>query len=322
MDIRRQRRGRSGFTLVELVLATTIAMLLLGALYVAVDMQLRFAQNSRDLVEESTLARALLARIDSDASQVVGLSDPGRFRTAAGADALADPSATSSSTSATPTTTSSTTGATSSTSSTSASGATSTSSSSSSSTTDSGTSTNVVLPLGVQGDSETLHLFVSRFPRELYVNPNSDTQPVVSDLRRISYWLPDGQDSTTGLARQEVPLVTSDDALQNLPPGIDSESSYVIADEVRELNFQYFDGTNWQDTWDSTTPGADGVTPIGSPCAIAVTISVARPGANGNVKSYRHVIAIQTANGTTAQQTQSSTSAPSTTSSMGGGATP
>jgi hypothetical protein len=297
-------------------------MLLLGALYVAVDMQLRFAQNSRDLVEESTLARALLARMDSDASQVVGLSDPGRFRTAAGADALADPSATSSSTSATASTASSATGATSSTSSTSASGATSTSSSSSSSTTDSGTSTNVVIPLGVQGDSETLHLYVSRFPRELYVNPNSDVQPVVSDLRRISYWLPGGQDSTTGLARQEVSLVTSDDALQNLPPGIDKESSYVIADEVRELNFQYFDGTNWQDSWDSTTPGADGVTPIGSPVAIAVTVSVARPGASDSVKSYRHVIAIQTANGTTVQQTQSTTSGASAASSMGGGATP
>jgi type II secretory pathway pseudopilin PulG len=323
MDIRRQRRGRSGFTLVELVLATTIAMLLLGALYVAVDMQLRFAQNSRDLVEESTLARALLARIDSDASQVVGLSNPGRFRIAAGADALADPSATGSSTSTTPTTTPSTTGTTSSTSSTSASSSTSssTSSSSSTSTTDSGTSTNIVIPLGVQGDSETLHLFVSRFPRELYVNPNSDTQPVVSDLRRISYWLPDGQDSTTGLARQEVPLVTSDDALQNLPPGIDNESSYVIADEVRELNFQYFDGTNWQDSWDSTVPGADGVTPIGSPCAIAVTVGVARPGANGNLKTYRHVIAIQTANGNTPQsQTQSSQQ--SSTSTTGGGATP
>jgi hypothetical protein len=315
MDVRRQRRGRSGFTLVELVLATTIAMLLLGALYVAVDMQLRFAQNSRDLVEESTLARALLARIDSDVSQVVGLSDPGRFRLAAGADALADPSATSSSTSTPSTTASSTTSSTSSTSASS-----STSSSGSASTTDSGTSTNVVLPLGVLGDSETLHLFVSRFPRELYVNPDSDTQPVVSDLRRISYWLPDGQDSTTGLARQEVPLVTSDDALQNMPPGIEGEaSSYVIADEVRELNFQYFDGTNWQDSWDSTVAGADGVTPIGSPCAIAVTVGIARPGADGAVKTYRHVIAIQTANGNTPQAQSSQQSSASTT---GGGATP
>jgi len=284
-------------------------MLLLGALYVAVDMQLRFAQNSRDLVEESTLARAILARIDSDASQVVGLSDPGRFRVAAGADALSDPTATSPTTpttAAAPTTAASTAGMTT--------GASSSSASPSTSTTAGGTSTNIVLPLGVQGDSETLHLYVSRVPRELYLNINIDAPPVVSDLRRVSYWLPGGQDSPTGLARQEVLLVTSDDALQNLPPGIDIESSYVIAEEVRSLIFQYFDGTNWQDTWDSTVPGADGVTPIGSPRAIAVTVGVARPGANGNVKIYRHVIAITSANGTT-QQTQAQ-------SNTGGGAAP
>jgi type II secretory pathway pseudopilin PulG len=306
MNVRRQRRGRAGFTLVELVLATTIAMLLLGALYVAVDMQLRFAQNSRDLVEESTLARAILARIDADASQVVGLSDPGRFRVAAGADALSDPTATAAATpaAATPATTPAAAPA-----------AASGGASGSTATTESGTSTNVVLPLGVQGDSETLHLFVSRVPRELYMNVNSDTPPVVSDLRRISYWLIGGADNPAGLARQEVPIVTSEDALQNLPPGLDNESAFLIAEEVRSLNFQYFDGTNWQDTWDSTTPGVDGVTPIGSPRAIAVTVGVARPGANGNVKIYRHVIAIQSANGTTAQQTQ-----PASTS--GGGATP
>jgi hypothetical protein len=290
--------------LVELVLATTIAMLLLGALYVAVDMQLRFAQNSRDLVEESTLARAILARIDSDASQVVGLSDPGRFRIAAGADALSDPNATTVAASTTPaaSTTATTTGAASSTAST------------ATATTDSGTSTNILLPLGVQGDSETLHLYVSRVPRELYSNINSDTPPVVSDLRRVSYWLLGGADNPAGLARQEVPIVTSDDALQNLPPGVENEGSFLIAEEVRSLTFQYFDGTSWQDNWDSTTPGADGVTPIGSPRAVAVTVGVARPGANGNVKIYRHVIAIASANGTTQQAP-----APS---SAGGGATP
>ena len=114
------------------------------------------------------------------------------------------------------------------------------------------------MPLGVQGDADTLHLFITRVPREVWAN-NIDTPPVVSDLRRVSYWLAGGPDNPTGLARQEVPLITSDDALQNLPPGIDNESSFVIAEEARTLVFQYFDGTNWQDSWDSTTPGADGV---------------------------------------------------------------
>jgi hypothetical protein len=146
------------------------------------------------------------------------------------------------------------------------------------------------------------------------MNINSDAPPVVSDLRRVSYWLLGGADNPAGLARQEVPVVTSDDALQNLPPGIDNESSFLIADEVRSLIFQYFDGTNWQDNWDSTTPGADGVTPIGSPRAVAVTVGVARPGAIGAVKIYRHVIAISSANGTTQQSQPQSTT--------GGGATP
>ena len=272
MDIRRRRRGRSGFTLVELVLATTIAMLLLGALFTSRWICNCTSQNSRDLVEESTLSRALLAHMDADASQVIGLSDPSRYRMAVGSDALADPTSSSSSSStSTTSTTSSTTGTSSGTSSSSTSGSTS----SSTSTTEGGTTSNIVLPLGVQGDSETLNLFLSRVPREAWLNINSSMPPIVSDLRRVSYWLPGGQDSPMGLARQEVPLVTSDDALQNLPPGIDNEASYVIADEVRSLNFQYFDGTNWQDSWDSTVAGNDGVTPIGSPVAIAVTIGVA-----------------------------------------------
>ena len=155
---------------------------------------------------------------------------------------------------------------------------------------------NIVLPLGVQGDSETLHLFLSRVPREAWLNINSAyaagsqrcPRQLLAARRRRQ---PDRPRA------EEVPLVTSDDALQNLPPGIDGEDSYVIADEVRSLNFQYFDGTNWQDTWDSTVPGNDGVTPIGSPVAIAVTIDIARPGSNGAVKTYRHVIAVPTANG-------------------------
>jgi Tfp pilus assembly protein PilV len=307
---------RSGFTLLEVVLATGIAVMLLGGLYVAVDMQLRLAQQARDLVQESTLSRALFDRMDNDGSQVVDVCDPARFRLAAGADTGTGASST--------TGTSATTGAT---------GASSSSSSSTSST-DGGTTTNIVLPLGVEGDSETLHLFISRVPREALAdlnNPN-DVPPVVSDLRRVSYWLAGGDGSPAGLARQEIPLVTSDDALQNLPPGIDNESSYVLADEVRSLNFQYFDGTDWQDSWDSTTLGADGVTPVGSPRAIAVTIGIAPsrgPGTSqtddANLKTYRHVLVIPSANGTTAmsQATTGTTGTGTTGTGMtGSGAAP
>lgn len=333
----RQRRLRRGFTLLEVMLATAIAVLLLGGLYVAVDMQLRYAQDSRDIVQESTLSRAIFARMDTDGSQVVDLCDPARFRLASGSDT--GTSSTSSTTSGTSSagaaasstgaTTTSTTGATG--------GASSGSSTASGSTsTTSGVTTNVVVPLGVIGDAETLNLFISTVPREALATLNTQdaTAPVVSDLRRVSYWLVGGDSGPGGLARQEIPIITSDDALENLPPGIDNESSFVIADEVTDLSFQYFDGTDWQDSWDSTTLGADGVTPIGSPRAIAVTLSIARPKSPGvpqtgdpATKTYRHVIVIPSANGTTVM-TPNTTGTTGTTGSgaaggtTGGGSTP
>ena len=119
-----------------------------------------------------------------------------------------------------------------------------------------------MLPFGVMGDDQSLHLFISNLPREIYSSNGafgatdpSNTPPPVSDIRRVSYWLVGGEDNPGGLARQEVSLATSDDALQNLPPGVDNENSFIIADEVRSLQFQYWDGTDWQDSWDSTNSG-------------------------------------------------------------------
>ena len=74
------------------------------------------------------------------------------------------------------------------------------------------------------------------------------------------------------------------------------------------------------------------MTPIGSPRAIAVTIGIARPHAPGssqtddaNLKTYRHVLVIPSANGTTAmsQSTTGTTGTGTTgTGTTGSGATP
>jgi hypothetical protein len=134
-------------------------------------------------------------------------------------------------------------------------------------------------------------------------------------LRRISYWLSGGDGSPLGLARQEVKIETSDDALSTVPPDIPDEPSYVIAEEVRSLNFQYFDGTNWQDSWDGTAlGGSDGMTPLGPPMAIAITIGLVPPstekrgGKEPELKYYRHVVALPSANGALFQQLSNSTS--------------
>jgi hypothetical protein len=134
-------------------------------------------------------------------------------------------------------------------------------------------------------------------------------------MRRISYWLASGDNP--GLARQDLVLVTADDATAAFPPDIPEDSYKLLADEVQSLQFQYFDGSTWQDSWDGTMPGSDGVTPIGPPLAIAVTIGVPAPGTsrsliseNNPLKMFRHVIPLVTANGTTPAPTTSSMSSP------------
>src|SRR5262249_56824072 len=101
------------------------------------------------------------------------------------------------------------------------------------------TTTNVNFNLGVQGDPSRVVLYVSRVPRE-FDNPNAQnsdgiTPSGVCDLRRITYWLVQGNNGPLGLARQEVKLITSDDLIGSIPPDVPDEASYVIGEEVKGL---------------------------------------------------------------------------------------
>ena len=246
--------------------------------------------------------------MDADAAQVVGLSDPARYRFQGGLDtATAVPTTggtnangangSNGSTGGSNTgnmantsgTNGSTSGGTANATTTGANGSTDVPSSfgSTSAVTNSQGATNIVLPLGVMGDNQTLHLFISNLPREIYsssddfANAAQGNAPTVGDVRRVSYWLAGDEDRPGGLARQEVPVATGDDALENLPPQVDNETSFILAPEVRSVQFQYWDGNEWEDSWDSTELGPDGVTPIGSPLAIAVTLTFAPAAAHG-----------------------------------------
>jgi len=275
---------RSAYTLLEIVLALAIAVLLLSALYVAVDVQMRYAQAGRERVEQSTVARGIFGRLRTDVASVVSLSDPGRFRSQ---NSSSTPSA------GAPTTGTGMTGST--------------------ATTDDGTAVSddpVVLPLGVDGTSDVLHLYLSRVPREL-LNATGDNPPVMSDLRRVSYWLvADTGDGGGGLARQQVDRVTSTEAT-TLPPGLDNEGQYVFASEVKSLTFEYYDdqSQSWASEWHSTDLGADNKTPKGSPRAIRVTVTLALPDNPAQTTTHTQVIAFPNANGTTPlQQTNPTTS--------------
>jgi hypothetical protein len=155
--------------------------------------------------------------------------------------------------------------------------------------------------LALQGNSGSLTLYVSRVPPG--PNANGTMPSSVSDQRRIVYWLVEGG----GLARQELTAVTSEDAMNgNVPSGMPTDPKQLIAKEVQSLQFQYFDGTNWQDSWDGAQVGPDNSTPIGPPVAVAITIGIAS-GDEGDVKMYRHVVAIPTANSPSSTQGQGST---------------
>jgi prepilin-type N-terminal cleavage/methylation domain-containing protein len=286
--------ARAGFTLLEVVLSLTIGVLLLAALYAAVEAQLKNVQNSQEQIEASTLARSLCNRIQNDVSATVGLSDPARFRRTSdqsgggggGGGGASSPSS-SSPTTGSSTSNSSANNATNSTSPSSASSATS-------------APAGITIPLGVQGDNSTLNLYLSRSPMEVWNTAADGSTVVVSDTRRITYWMANGDNG--GLARHEIKVATSPDSTTDpIPANVDMDKA-VIAPEVRSVQFRYFDGSNWQDTWDSTTMGADGVTPIGSPRAIEITLEIVRPGKKDQkTRKYRNVVFIPTANGTTQQ---------------------
>jgi hypothetical protein len=175
------------------------------------------------------------------------------------------------------------------------------------------TSTSSATPvLNLQGDSGTLILWVSRITSDL--SPTATNQSVSSDLHRITYWLAGGSGSPLGLARQEIKQATSDDALNSTPPDNQDDDTYVIAEEVQSVTFRYFDGSSWQDSWDGTQTDATSGAPKGPPQAVEITVGILPPGSdassvdNSNLRTYRHVVAIPTANGTSPAPTTTSTS--------------
>jgi hypothetical protein len=164
-----------------------------------------------------------------------------------------------------------------------------------------------IFNLMVQGDNETLLLYTTELPQRRLGTGNSqtDNDATLPDLRRIGYWLvPGGK----GLARQVLDGPTSTDVQSTGLPdltGLPEQEKYIIARDVTSVTFQYWDGSQYQDTWDGTQVGSDGMTPIGPPLAIAVTVEVRQNTASLNgealTKTFKTVIPLQAANGIPAQ---------------------
>lgn len=144
-----------------------------------------------------------------------------------------------------------------------------------------------------------MSLYISRLPSEL----NTSRAEALSDLRLVSYWMAGQPNVSAGLARREFKRVTSDEAnSQAVAPGNAEEGAW-IAPEVTSLQFRYFDGTKWYDTWDGTETGLDFVTPIGPPLLIEITLGMAVPSGDNRygglptLKYHRHVVSLPMADG-------------------------
>ena len=278
-------KPRAAFTLLEMMLALAIGVLLMSGLYFALDMHLAATTAGRREVDQAQVARNVLKNIQQDIKDHLATLD-------------VYPAPTSSSSSSTSGTMATTTAAA------------STMSNPMSYTTPSGTTTpSFPFQLGVQGGTDYCSIYISKVPYAVVQAQQGDptqsggatAQSLDSDLRRITYWMASGG-SSNGLARQEIKVVTSQDlSVSNLPPpGVD-DMTKIVAPEVLAISFEYFDGTNWQQSWDGSMPGTDGITPVGPPVAIAITVSIGRADNlnvspdDATVRQYRHVVQIPTA---------------------------
>jgi prepilin-type N-terminal cleavage/methylation domain-containing protein len=277
---------RRGFTLVELLAALGISLLLIAAISAALNIYMRVTTAGQLDVERQQVTRAVIDQLTRDVGSIV-------FRPAETAAAEGDASAESESATIDDQRSSSQQG-------------TGAQQGSSTETEEeitiavedpsTGYSANSV---GLVGDSQTLLLNVSRPQRELgYSSPLVATSLTArsSDLMSVSWFLatPGGAglagavgnleqqkipaserrssvyQTAVGLARLEGDRMAIDHADLEMDIDALAAESRVIAPEVVSLQFRYFNGLDWEDSWDSTSMDA-------LPLAIEVTIGFQEP---------------------------------------------
>jgi len=278
---------RRGFTLLEVLLASALAVILMAALYVALDVQLRLADAGRESIEQATLTRAIVQRFENDlagsVSPVAPAVETGRSNQSGGSGAGAGGTATAGAGAAT--TGAGTTGA-------------GTTGMEGEAVTEVVMSETIPFQAGVIGESDRLTIFAVKVAGQGKNLDETGEAPTPADIRRVTYWA-----TEKGLARQELPWLTSDQLLNStdpIPEDGKDESDYVIAEEVTRVQFEYWDGSAWADTWDGRQTNADGKTLKGPPMAIRVHFWLNVPGPNPGEtveKEFRHTIAVRSAAG-------------------------
>jgi prepilin-type N-terminal cleavage/methylation domain-containing protein len=301
-------RPRSGFTLLEVLLTLLLASLVLVALGMAVDFQLRVVDRGRGDVEEAQLARVLLHRIANDLRGAIpydpldieGLSAEVIASTAESAEEAGDQltGSTEGPVGAEDGSGSDSSGQGAEDSTDSALDASAIEEFDESALNETSGSGESALPRttpGVYGESDWLQVDVGLLPRLdqfdylLTETAGSATVDRLSDVKTVTYYVVapenDSVDPTAevteasgGLVRRERDRAVASYGSEAGQPDTDADAT-PLAPEVSAIAFRYYDGSDWVDSWDSGEQGA-------FPAAVEVTLSI-RPFGRQRAASLR-----------------------------------
>jgi type II secretion system protein J len=92
-----------------------------------------------------------------------------------------------------------------------------------------------------------------------------------SEIQKVTYGLQDPADASTNGGKDLIRTITRN----LLSTATEDEDDQFLASGVQSLNFSYFDGANWLDTWDDTTE-------TNLPVAVRVSVQLAAKGGSDN----------------------------------------
>lgn len=257
-----------GFSLLEMLLSLSLTVILLSALYAALDLHWKFSNAGQVEAERAQIARAILNRLAAD------------IRSVTFEDSSSTTSSTTTGTDSSETDTSGTGTADSSADMSSTAGSDTSSTSSSAAATDSGfedpADAWAALVTGVYGHNSTLVLHVSNPDRSQRLSAAGSGLKAVAwmtgegtgtlEQLAVMQLLAGGRSQSTqyGVVRMSVDRLTLAGAQGSPDMAALSASVEQLASEISSITFEYHDGLEWASSWDSQymerLPNAIGIT--------------------------------------------------------------